>query len=132
MVRFSGGWVGLWVGWSAGDGQIGDGGVCCAKLVVGGPACEWVSKDGSTVGGLAMAVGRCVGCGGWRRLCFDFGGFFFFFGCDRNNFSGCVFLLLLLFYLYGSIGGCGFVSVVAIDIIIVEVVVLLLMMMMEK
>ena len=40
MVRFSGGWVGLWVVGSAGDGQIGDGGVCCTKLVVGGPACE--------------------------------------------------------------------------------------------
>ena len=97
MVRFSGGWVGLWVGGSAGDGQIGGGGVCCAKLVVGGPACEWVSKDGSTVGGLAMAVGRCVGCGGWRRLCFDFGGFFF--GCDRNNFSGYVFIIIIFLFI---------------------------------
>ena len=85
------------VGGSAGDGQIGDGGVCCAKLVVGGPACEWVSKDGSTVGGLATAVGRCVGCGGWRRLCFDFGGFFF---VVTTTIFLVVFLLLLLLFLF--------------------------------
>ena len=39
--------------------------------MVGGPAYEWVPKDGSAVGGLAMAVG---GCGmqwvsGWQWLC---------------------------------------------------------------
>ena len=28
--------------------------------------------------GLAVAVGGCVGCGGWQRLCFDFGGFILF------------------------------------------------------
>ena len=44
--------------------------------MVGGPACEWVLKDGLAVGGLAVAVGGCVGCVGWRQLCFDFGGFF--------------------------------------------------------
>ena len=32
--------------------------------MVGGPACEWVPKDGSAVGGLATAMGGCVGCGG--------------------------------------------------------------------
>ena len=64
MVKFSGGWVGLWVGGSVGDGRIGGGGFCCAKSVVGGLACEWVLKDGSMVGGLAAAVGGCGGCGG--------------------------------------------------------------------
>ena len=66
------------VGRSVGDGRIGGGGFCCAKLVVGGPAYEWVPKDGSTVSGLTTIVGGCGGCGGWRRLCFDFGGFLFF------------------------------------------------------
>ena len=78
MVRFSGRWVGLWVGGSASDGRIDGGGFCCAKSVVGGSACEWVPKDGLAVGGLAVAVGGCVGCVGWRQLCFDFGGFLFF------------------------------------------------------
>ena len=32
--------------------------------MVGGPACEWVLKDRSAVGGLAMTMGGCVGCGG--------------------------------------------------------------------
>ncbi|KAK9986414.1 hypothetical protein SO802_031365 [Lithocarpus litseifolius] len=41
------------VGGSAGDGRIGcGGGFCCAKSVVGGPACERVPKDGSAVDGL--------------------------------------------------------------------------------
>ena len=39
------------------------GGFCCAKLVVGGPACEWVPKYGLAVGGLAAIVGECAGCG---------------------------------------------------------------------
>ena len=52
------------VGGSAGDGRIGGDGFCCAKSMVGGPACEWVSKDGSAVGGLVAAMGGCVGCGG--------------------------------------------------------------------
>ena len=46
--------------------------------MVGGLACEWVPKDGSAVDRLAVAVGGCVGCGGWQRLCFDFGGFILF------------------------------------------------------
>ena len=78
MVRFSGGWVSQWVGGSANDGRIGGGGFCCAKSMVGGPACEWVSKDESMMSGLAATVGGCGGCGGWRQLCFDFGGFLFF------------------------------------------------------
>ena len=32
--------------------------------MVGGPACEWVLKDRSAVGGLAVIMGGCVGCGG--------------------------------------------------------------------
>ena len=32
--------------------------------MVGGPTCEWVLKDRSAVGGLAMTMGGCVGCGG--------------------------------------------------------------------
>ena len=32
--------------------------------MVGGPACEWVPKDGSMVGGLVVAMGGCEGCGG--------------------------------------------------------------------
>ena len=32
--------------------------------MVGGPTCEWVSKDGLTVGGLVVAMGGCEGCGG--------------------------------------------------------------------
>ena len=52
------------VGGSAGDGRIGGGGFCCVKSMVGEPACEWVSKDGSAVGGLVAAMGGCVGCGG--------------------------------------------------------------------
>ena len=36
------------------------GGFCCAKSVVGGPACEWVPKYGSAVGGLAATMGECV------------------------------------------------------------------------
>ena len=52
------------MGGSVGDGRIGGGGFCCAKSVVGGLACEWVSKDGSMMGGLAAAVGGCGGCGG--------------------------------------------------------------------
>ena len=68
-------WVAATVGGCVGcDG----GGFCCAKSVVGGPACEWVSKDESMMSGLAATVGGCGGCGGWRRLCFDFGGFLFF------------------------------------------------------
>ena len=51
MVRFSGRWVGLWVGGSASDGRIDGGGFCYAKSVVGGSACEWVPKDGLAVGG---------------------------------------------------------------------------------
>ena len=52
--------------------------------MVGGPACEWVPKDGSTVGGLAAAMGGCVGCGG------SVGG------------SGyvCVYVFFLFFYLF--------------------------------
>ena len=52
------------MGGSTSDGRIGGGGFCCAKSVVGGPACEWVLKDGSAVGGLVAVVGGCVGCGG--------------------------------------------------------------------
>ena len=52
------------MGGSVGDGRIGGGGFCCAKSVVGGLACEWVPKDGSTMGGLAAAVGGCGGCDG--------------------------------------------------------------------
>ena len=76
MVRFSGGWVDLWVGGSAGDGRISGGGFYCAKSMVGGPACEWVPKDGSTVGGLAVVVG------GWWRLCV------------------CVWFFIFIFYYY--------------------------------
>ena len=43
--------------------------------MVGGPACEWVLKDRSAVGGLATAVGGCVGCGG----SVGGGGFYFYF-----------------------------------------------------
>ena len=64
MVRFSGGWVDLWVGGSAGDGRISGGGFYCAKSMVGGLACEWVSKDGSAMGGLVATMDGCVGCGG--------------------------------------------------------------------
>ena len=32
--------------------------------MVGVPAYEWVSKDALAVGGLVVAVGGCVGCGG--------------------------------------------------------------------
>ena len=67
------------MGGSVGNGRIGGGGFCCAKSVVGGLACEWVPKDGSTVGGLAAAVSvwGMRWADGWRRLCFDFGVFFF-------------------------------------------------------
>ena len=53
--------------------------------MVGGPACEWVPKDGSTVGGLAAAMGGCVGCGG------SMGGS----GCV----CVCVFIFFFLIYL---------------------------------
>ena len=32
MVRFNGGWVGLWMGGSVGDGRIDGGGFCCANI----------------------------------------------------------------------------------------------------
>ena len=70
------------MGRSAGDGQIGGGGFCCAKSVVGGPACEWVPKDGSAVGELAVVVGGYVGCGG------SMGG------------NGCVCVCVFLFYFF--------------------------------
>ena len=81
MVRFSGGWVSQWVGGSANDGRIGGGGFCCAKSMVGGPACEWVSKDESMMSGLAATVGGCGGCGG------PMGG------------GGCVLILEFFFFL---------------------------------
>ena len=102
MVRFSGEWVAC--GWLAGDGRIGGGGFCCAKSVVGGPACEWVLKDGlavkdgSAVSGLLAAVGGCVGCGGWRWLCFAFGAFFFFFFLVVVN--ATIFLVVVFFFFF--------------------------------
>ena len=69
MSRFSGGWVGLWVGCD-GDGQIGGGGFWCTNSVVGGAACAWALMDGLAVGRLAAAVGGFV---------FFFFCFFFFF-----------------------------------------------------
>ena len=33
-------------------------------MVVGVLACGWVPKDGLVVGGLATAMGGCVGCSG--------------------------------------------------------------------
>ena len=100
MVRFSGEWVAC--GWLAGDGRIDGGGFCCAKSVVGGPACECVLKDGlavkdgSAVSGLLAAVGGCVGCGGWQWLCFDFGAFFFFFFLVVVN--ATIFLVVVFFF----------------------------------
>ena len=70
------------VGRSVGDGRIGGGGFCCAKSVVGGPAYEWVPKDGSTVSGLTTIVGGCGGCGG------SVGG------------GGCVLILVVFFSLF--------------------------------
>ena len=52
------------------------------ESVVGGSACKWVPKDGLTVGGLAVTVGGCVGCGGSR------GG------------GGCVSILVVFFIFY--------------------------------
>ena len=58
-------WVGRWVAATVGRCVGCDGGgFCCAKSVVGGPACEWVPKYGLSVGGLAVIMGGCVGCGG--------------------------------------------------------------------
>ena len=61
--------------------------------MVGGPTCEWVSKDGLTVGGLVVAMGGCEGCGGsvGGGGCVFILFYFFFGGCGRNNFSGCGF-----------------------------------------
>ena len=57
-------WVGRWVAATVGRCVGCDGGgFCCAKSVVGGPACEWVPKYGSAVGGLAATMGECAGCG---------------------------------------------------------------------
>ena len=52
------------------------------ESVVGGSACKWVPMDGLTVGGLAVTVGGCVGCGG------SMGG------------SGCVCVCVFLFYFF--------------------------------
>ena len=77
------------MGGSTGDGQIDGGGFCCAKSMVGGLTYEWVLKDGLAVGGLAAAVGRCVGCGG------SMGG------------GGCVLILVGLFiYLFIFLRWC--------------------------
>ena len=61
--------------------------------MVGGPTCEWVSKDGLTVGGLVVAMGGCEGCGGsvGGGGCVFILFYFFFGGCGCNNFSGCGF-----------------------------------------
>ena len=58
--------------------------------MVGGPTCEWVSKDGLTVGGLVVAMGGCEGYGGsvGGGGCVFILFYFFFGGCGRNNFSG--------------------------------------------
>ena len=89
VVGYGSGWIemvmdgSVVVGESVGDGRIGGGGFCCAKSVVGGPAYEWVPKDGSAVGGWVGNESGWV-CGmrwadGWWRLWIDFEGFFFFF-----------------------------------------------------
>ena len=85
MSRFSGGWVGLWVGCD-GDRQIGGGGFWCTNSVVGGAACAWALMDGLAVGRLAAAVGGFV---------FFFFCFFFFFSIkDRQWFCfGCEVIL---------------------------------------
>ena len=105
-------WSDLVVGGSAGDGRIGGGGFYCAKSVVGGLTCEWVPKDGSAVGGLAVTVGGCVGCAG------SVGGsgcvlilvilfiIIFFGGCGRNNFSGCGFYLFIYKVVLVDVGLC--------------------------
>ena len=46
-------------------------------MVVGVLACGWVPKDGLVVGGLATAMGGCVGCSGLVVGCVFC--FFFFF-----------------------------------------------------
>ena len=53
-------WVAATVGGCVGCDSDG---FCCAKSIVGGPACEWVPKYGSAVGGLAATMGECAGCG---------------------------------------------------------------------
>ena len=95
MVRFSGGWVGLWMGGSTGDGRIDGGGFCYVKLVVGGSACEWVPKDGSTMGGLAAAVG-CGGLVGSSGCVLIFFFFFFFLVVVATT----IFLVVVFIYLF--------------------------------
>ena len=86
------------VGGSAGDGRIGGGGFCCVKSMVGEPACEWVSKDGSAVGGLVAAMGGCVGCsgsvGGGGCVCVSF--FFFLVVVAATIFLVVVFFFFLI------------------------------------
>ena len=71
-------WVAATVGGCVGCDSDG---FCCAKSIVGGPACEWVPKYGSAVGGLAATVGECVGwVSQWvASVMFWFWSFFFFF-----------------------------------------------------
>ena len=96
MVKFSGRWVGLWVGGLAGDGRIGGGGFCCAKSVVGGPACEWVPMGWQWVGWQRQWIGVWDALGGGSYVLILVGFFFFFWVIV----AATIFLVVVFFFFF--------------------------------